>query len=104
MKTPQRARTETAIWARLLGYAGKALTVAGARAILLLAFLPEDRERMHELAAKARDGSLTPAEQDEIAAYERVGNVLGIMHAKARHRLKSVSSSNKSGRQARQSG
>jgi hypothetical protein len=65
-----------------------------ARALLRLDFAPEDKERMHELAAKARDGSLTPTEQEEIGIYERVGNLLALMKSKARQRLKKASSTN----------
>jgi hypothetical protein len=43
---------------------------------------------MHELAAKAREGTLTPAEQAEINNYERVGYLLGVLHSKARRSLK----------------
>jgi hypothetical protein len=46
---------------------------------------------MHELAAKARDGSLTKAEQEEIRNYERVGNLLALKKSKARQRLKKTS-------------
>jgi hypothetical protein len=77
---------------------GKALSVAAARTILHLEFPAEDKERMHELAAKARDGSLTAAEQEEIRNYERVGNLLALMKSKARQRLKSAARSNGSGR------
>ena len=64
------------------------------RNILQLEFPPEDKERMQELAAKARDGSLSAAEQEVIRNYERVGNLLGIIKAKARQRLKGEARSN----------
>ena len=86
------------MWDRLLQPMGKALSVAAARTILRLEFPAEDRERMHELAAKARDGALTAAEQEVIRNYERVGNLLGLIKAKARQRLKGVARSNGSGR------
>src|SRR5437016_853214 len=90
--------TEVAIWSRLLQPGGKTLSLEGARSILRLEFAPEDKDRMHELAAKARDGSLTAAEQEEIRNYERVGNLLALMKSKARQRLKKASPSNDSGR------
>jgi hypothetical protein len=43
---------------------------------------------MHALAAKARDGTLTPAEREEVANYERVGSFLSLVKAKARVCLK----------------
>jgi hypothetical protein len=62
-----------------------------ARAIVQLEFSAEDKDRMHVLAAKAREGTLTPAEQEEIRTYERIGNLLGFMHSKARLYLKECS-------------
>jgi hypothetical protein len=79
---------EGAIWSRLLRPAGETLSPEAARSILGLEFSQEDKERMHELAAKARDGSLTDAEQEDIRNYERVGNLLALMKSKARQRLK----------------
>jgi hypothetical protein len=61
-------------------------------------FPPEDKDRMHELAAKAREGTLTLAEQQEIRNYERVGNLLALMKSKARQRLKKASHANGSDR------
>ena len=42
------------------------LPLAAARAILKLNFGADDRRRMRELSAKAREGALTSAEQGEI--------------------------------------
>jgi hypothetical protein len=90
--------TEGAIWGRLLQPDNKALSLEAARSLLRLDFAPEDKDRMRELAAKARDGSLTPAEQDDIRNYERVGNLLALVKSKARQRLKKASQANGSGR------
>ena len=98
MQTTQANRTEGAIWNRVLQPMGKAMSVTAARAILQLEFPGEDKDRMHELAAKARDGALTAAEQEEIRNYERVGNLLALIKAKARQRLKGSARSNGSGR------
>jgi hypothetical protein len=94
MQITQETATESAIWDRLLRSAGQALSVEAARSLLRLEFPSEDKDRMHELAAKAREGSLTAAEQEAIRNYERVGNLLALMKSKARQRLKSASSSN----------
>jgi hypothetical protein len=98
MQTIQTPSTEGAIWNRVLQPMGKALSAAAARTILQLEFPAEDKERMHELAAKARGGALTAAEQEEIRYYERVGNLLGLMKSKARQRLKSAARSSGSSR------
>jgi hypothetical protein len=90
--------TEGAIWGRLLQPGSKLLSLEAARSLLRLEFAPEDKARMRELAAKARDGLLTAAEQEEIRNYERVGNLLALMKSKARKRLKKGSPANGSGR------
>lgn len=52
---------------------------------------------MKALAAKAREGSLTEPEQEEVRNYERVGNLLALLHSKARQRLKKAALPNGSG-------
>ena len=47
-------------------------TPVAARALLKLQFGDADKARMRELSAKARAGTLTPGERDEIEQYERV--------------------------------
>jgi hypothetical protein len=97
MRTAVLANTEAAIWNRLLQPAGRTLSLAAARALLKLDFPAADKNRMHELAAKARDGSLSASEQEEIREYERAGNLLALMKSKARQRLKRGSQANGSG-------
>ena len=52
-------------------------------------FSDADRERMSELAAKARQGTLTLQEQATTEEYERVSSILGMLKSKARRSLKS---------------
>jgi hypothetical protein len=80
--------SEVAIFSRVLGPDRATLPAAAARAILALGFTQADKDRMRQLSAKARDGTLTPAEQDEINNYERVGHILSLMKSKARRSLK----------------
>jgi hypothetical protein len=61
---------------------------SSAEGILARAFGQADKDRMHQLAAKARAGTLTPAEQAEVEAYSRVGSLLGMLHSKYRRALK----------------
>jgi hypothetical protein len=56
--------------------------------VLAITFPSEDRERMNQLAEKAREGTLTGEEQVEIDAYERVGHFLSLLQSKARISLK----------------
>ena len=59
-----------------------------ASAILKLDFNSADRMRMDTLAEKARRGSLTSREDEELESYIRVGHLLSIMQSKARQALK----------------
>ena len=81
---------EGAIWTRLLQAQDQPLSLAAARALLRLEFAPPDRERMRDLAAKARAGQLTDADREALTNYERVGNLLALMKSRARQRLKSA--------------
>jgi hypothetical protein len=80
--------SEVAILSRVLEPDKPTLSPAAARDLLALDFSPADKDRMRELSAKAREGTLTPAEQAEIDSYERVGHVLNILQSKARRSLK----------------
>ncbi|HEV8062325.1 MAG TPA: hypothetical protein VGP68_20770 [Gemmataceae bacterium] len=79
---------EVTIFGRLIESGGKALSPQAARYILAIKFQPEERTRMHELAIKAQEGTLSPAEEIEIDSYERVGTLLSIWKTKARKALK----------------
>jgi hypothetical protein len=86
---------EAAILTRLAGPDEAALSVAAAKGILTLVFNPDDKDRMHALAAKAREGTLTFDEQAEVEAYSRIGSLLGILKSKARRALKRRTSNGK---------
>jgi hypothetical protein len=60
-----------------------------ARYVRALDFRAEDHARYEELSAKARDGSLTPQEGDELDGYLHVDSLLGILHLKAERSLAS---------------
>lgn len=87
MPTTSMQKTEQAIWARLLDANGP-LSPEMARSILKLDFPPKDKERMHELAAKARGGNLSASERADIDTYGRVGSLLSVWKSKARQSLK----------------
>jgi hypothetical protein len=88
MQLTNAGTSEVAIFGRVLEPDRPTLPAAAARAILALGFAPADQERMQELSAKAQQGMLTPAEQEEINNYERVGHILSLMKSKARRSLK----------------
>lgn len=79
---------DSAILSRLFDAAPAAFSLEFAKYLSQLQFGSDDQDRMHELAAKARDGELNEAEQIEIESFERVGQILNIMQAKARIRLR----------------
>ena len=90
MHKPRTARTESAIWGRLLTPDGTTLSGEAARAILKINFPKSDKDRMRALAAKARSGTLSAEEQEEIEAYGRIGSFISIMKSKARVALRKV--------------
>jgi hypothetical protein len=83
-------RKASSVWDRLLF--SETPTPTAARALLKLQFSTQDIERMHELSAKARAGTLSNEEDEEAETYERVGTVLDILHSQARRALKGRSS------------
>ena len=64
------------------------MSPAAATAILSFGFSDEQKNRMRELAAKARDGSMTTDERDEADSFERVSSLIGMLQSKARTSLK----------------
>ena len=89
MQAAQIGTSEVAIFARMLDSERSALTVAAAENILEFGFAKDDRERMRFLSAKAKQGTLTDEEQEEINNYEKVGHMVSLMKSKARRLLDS---------------
>lgn len=86
-KTILPARTEAEIWLRIL-HPEMELKPKVARIILGLRIPDNDVVRMRELSAKARDGTLTASEDQEMNEFERVGSILSILKSKARQALR----------------
>jgi hypothetical protein len=80
---------EAAILDRLLELKDAPLTVQAAEAVLGLQFAPQDRQRMHELAMKGQEGSLTYEERADLEKYRRIGLFLSLFKSRARKLLKS---------------
>ena len=80
--------SEMAIFGRVLEPDRATLNAAAAQAILKLDFKQADKDRMRQLLAKAKVGTLVVEEQTEIDNYERVGHMLSLMKSKARRSLK----------------
>ena len=86
------ADSDVAILNRLIEPEVENLPPEVARYLLSLDFCRGDRDRIQELAAKAREGTLTPAEQHEAESYERIGHLLALLRSKARKSLNTASS------------
>lgn len=87
---PLPATTETAIFERIVLPCQPGASEEAARSIIAMQFGPEDRQRMQVLAEKARQGTLSPDEEQEVDNYERVGHYLAILQSKARAALKTA--------------
>jgi hypothetical protein len=84
MPTLSLPNDEAAILARAIDRSNWPLTVEAANAFLLLKLAEEDKVRMDELAAKARDGNLTADEELEIEEYRQVGCLIELVKSQAR--------------------
>jgi len=94
MSSATTETSEMAILRRIVDPEQPFLSQEAARAILRLDFTAADRARMNHLAAKNREGKLTPTEEQELNSYIRVGQTLGILQSKAR---RSVQAAGKAG-------
>jgi hypothetical protein len=87
------ATTEVTIWEMILRPHFGEMTPKTAQTILALGIPEVERERMKVLLAKAKTGTLSPEESLDLNEYERAGNILSILKAKARRVLKSKKTS-----------
>lgn len=88
ISVPKAADREARIFGRIIKPDERTLSLAAARALLKLDFDEGDRRRMHELAAKNQEESLSPVERADLDAYVHVGLVLDLLHTKAKLSLK----------------
>ncbi len=87
MPATQTDASEVSILNRLLRPDAPTFSPEGAQDILSLDFDQADKERMRELSAKARAGTLTAEEDAEAGRYELLGHLLNVMQSKARRSL-----------------
>lgn len=80
-------KNEAEIWLRIL-HPHQEMSPETARAILDISISEADIALLRELSAKARAGTLTPAEDELMNQYERAGSILGVIQSKARQVLK----------------
>ena len=84
--------SEAAIFGRLIQADKNNLTPELAQYILHIGFSENDRDRINELAAKARAGTLVGEEQRELENFNLVGDLLAVWHSLARRVLSSSKS------------
>jgi hypothetical protein len=78
---------ENNIWQRLIRPDEATLSKEAARSLLAVAFSEKDRTRMNDLAERNQRGELNRNETRELNAFIQVGEVLGLIHSKARQSL-----------------
>ncbi len=89
METATMATGEAAIWSRVIEPEKNGLSPDAARSLLELRFSKADKVRMNHLARKNQEGLLSDKERQELEGYVKVGDVLSLLHLKARKSLKS---------------
>jgi hypothetical protein len=88
MQNMNTASSEATIWARVIAPDQNGLSPEAARSLLELRFSETDNRRMDELAEKNKEGKLTTEEREELESYVKVGDVLSLIHLKARKSIK----------------
>lgn len=78
---------EVTILARVLGSDGGSMPADLARYLIDLGFSDRDKARMHDLALRNQDDTLSAAEKDELFAYGKAGDLLAILKSRARRTL-----------------
>jgi hypothetical protein len=76
------------IFSRVIQPEAGTLPVDLAKYVLSLDFRPEDHARYEELSEKAREGTLTAQEAEQLDGYLHVDSLLSIMRLKANRSLK----------------
>lgn len=82
------AASETAIWSRVIRPEQDDLPPEAARYFLDLSFDPADLERVHQLALKNQEGSLTLEESEALKNFRQIGLQIDLLRSKARLALK----------------
>jgi hypothetical protein len=83
--TAPPALSESDLFLRL--WERQKLTPTLARHLLRLGWSEEEKSRMHELAVKNQEGTITRAERQQLDTFVRVGTMLSILQSRARKLL-----------------
>lgn len=84
----QKTTTFTRMLDSLLDPVVRCLTPRAARQLASLRADEEVQARVRELAEKCNEGTLSPEERAEYEAYAMAANIVAILQAKARTRLR----------------
>jgi hypothetical protein len=79
---------EVDIWTGVISPDRNDMPVPEANAVLRWSFNDDAKSRMEELANRNGQNELSDSEREELEAYINVGQVIGILQAKARFSLK----------------
>jgi hypothetical protein len=85
--TSHAAENEVTILARIPGNEHGQLSTEMARNILDLGFTDLEKARMHDLAVRNQEDSLSPADKELLLAFGKAGDMLAILKSKARRTL-----------------
>jgi hypothetical protein len=83
-----KTTNEIDIWAGVISPEQSDMSEADAHTVLRWSFNDDAKHRMEELATRNGQGTLTDSEREELEAYVNVGQVIGILQARARLSLK----------------
>ena len=78
---------EAAILTRVIAADRNEITPDVARYLLSMQLPKADRDRVDELSARTRSGSLTDAEEAELDSCLHIGSLLGVTQSRARRLL-----------------
>ena len=76
---------------RIVGASGHSMSAEVAHYFLGISFTPADLEQIAALSEKANEGTISPAEQEELRTYVFLNDFLAAMQARARASLRQQS-------------
>jgi hypothetical protein len=79
---------EVAVLERMIHSDVADIPTEAARFFLLLDFSEADQARIDELSEKARSGTLSPQERDDLNGYIRLSDFLAVIQSKSRRSLR----------------
>jgi hypothetical protein len=85
-------RTEVAVLERMIRPGTPDIPAEAARFFLSLDFSESDQARIDELSERARLGTLSPLDRDDLTAYIRLGDFLSLIQSKSRRSLHNLAS------------